>query len=155
MSDSTTQGFPLPVLLGAGAMILITLAVAFGARQAHLAAPKVAERPPLETLDVRFEDRPDGSIAVLEATGGREISVVPPLSNGFIRGVMRGMFRGRKLEALPREGSFRLSREADGRLSLVDPKTGRRVDLDSFGPTNSQSFGQLLVAGRAPQAVAQ
>jgi putative photosynthetic complex assembly protein len=155
MSEAKTQGFPLPVLLGAGAMILISLAVAYGARQAHLAAPKVAQRPPLETIDVRFEDRPDGAIAVLEATSGREISVVPPRSNGFIRGVMRGMFRGRKLEALGREGSFRLSREADGRLSLVDPQTGRRIDLDSFGPTNSLAFAQLLAAGRAPQAVAQ
>jgi putative photosynthetic complex assembly protein len=155
MSEAKTESFPLPVLLGAGAMIFLTLAVAYGARQAHLAAPKLPERPPLETLDVRFEDRPDGSIAVLEATNGREISVVPPRSNGFIRGVMRGMFRGRKLESLGREGSFRLSREADGRLSLVDPQTGRRIDLDSFGSTNSQAFAQLLAAGRAPQAVAQ
>ena len=35
---------------------------------------------------------------------------------------------------------------ADGRLTLEDPTTGRRVDLESFGPTNAGVFAQLLVA---------
>lgn len=155
MSQPKSQGFPLPVLLGAGALMVLTMGVAFGARQARLSAPPVAARPPLETLEVRFEDRPDGSIAVLEATSGREVSLLAPRTNGFVRGVLRGMFRTRKLEALGREATFRLSREADGRLSIVDPQTNHRVDLDSFGATNAQAFAQLLVAARPPQAVAQ
>jgi putative photosynthetic complex assembly protein len=99
-------------------------------------------------MQVRFEDRPDGTLAVLDATTGREASIVQPGTNGFIRGVLRGMFRGRKLEALSRDGQFRLAREADGHLTLEDPETGRRVDLDSFGPTNSAAFAGLLAAGR-------
>jgi putative photosynthetic complex assembly protein len=144
------QAIPRGVLIGAGVMILLSLGLAAGSRRAHLMAPQVALPPPIEVRQIRFEDRPDGAIAILDAPSGRQVSLVPPRSNGFIRGVLRGMFRTRKLESVGRQGEFRLAREADGRLSLTDPETGRRVDLDSFGPTNSQAFAQLLIAARQP-----
>ena len=150
MSDHVhNQTVPRGVLIAAGAMMLCTLGLAAGARHAHLAEPPAPARPPMAAIDVRFADRPDGGIAMLDAKSGRELAVVPPRSGGFVRGVLRGMFRGRKLESLGREGQFRLAREADGRLSLSDPSTGRRVDLDSFGPTNSAAFVELLAAGLA------
>jgi putative photosynthetic complex assembly protein len=72
-------------------------------------------------------------------------------SNNFIRGVLRGMFRGRKLESLGHDGVFTLARQANGRLTLEDPETKRRVELDSFGPTNAGAFeGLLAAATRAP-----
>jgi putative photosynthetic complex assembly protein len=153
MSHHHSQTVPRGVLIGAGVIILLTLALAAAARSAHLTEGAVALPAPLESLDVRFEDRADGSIGVLDAASGREVSVIAPRENGFIRGVLRGMFRARKQEALGRDGTFRLAREADGRLSLEDPQTGRRMDLDSFGPTNSSSFAQLLAAGRQAAAI--
>jgi putative photosynthetic complex assembly protein len=76
------------------------------------------------------------------------VATIAPETNGFVRGVLRGMFRTRKLESLGHDARFRLAREADGRLTLQDPQTGRQVELDSFGPTNSAAFADLLVAGR-------
>jgi putative photosynthetic complex assembly protein len=145
-----TQTVPRGVLIGAGVLVLVTLGLAAGARSLRMADGEQPLPAPLESLDVRFEDRPDGSIAVLEAASGREVRVVPPRSNGFIRGVLRGMFRERKQESVGREGLFRLARQADGRLSIEDPQTGRKLDLDAFGPTNSAAFAELLAAGRQP-----
>jgi hypothetical protein len=34
----------------------------------------------------------------------------------------------------------------DGRLTLSDPQTGRVVDLESFGTSNSGVFARLLAA---------
>lgn len=146
-----TQTIPRGVLLGAAVMILLSLGLAAGARHARLTAPAVPTPPALAVLDVRFEDRPDGSIAMLDGATGRLMSLVPPRSNGFIRGVLRGMFRSRRLESLGREGRFRLAREADGRLTLEDPATHRRIELDSFGPTNAAAFAQLLGDGHKVQ----
>ena len=39
---------------------------------------------------------------------------------------------------------FQLVGRADGRLTLVDPGTQRRVDLESFGPTNAEVFAKLM-----------
>ena len=144
---SHEQHVPVPALVGAGLLILVTLGVAAHAHSDRVAHPPAVE-PAIESTMVRFEDRADGSLAVLDDATGREDTVVPPRTNNFIRGVLRGMFRTRKLEAVGHEAPFRLAREANGRLTIDDPATGRRVDLDSFGPTNSAAFDSLLVAAR-------
>jgi putative photosynthetic complex assembly protein len=140
---------PRGALLGAGALVLVSIALAGAARDARIAEAEhaAAPAPALASIDVRFEDRVGGALAVLDAESGSEISAVAPGTNGFVRGVLRGMFRTRKLEALSRHAVFRLAREANGRLSLTDRESGRRIDLDSFGPTNSESFATVLDAG--------
>lgn len=149
MSDHLhTQTVPRPALWAAAFLIMLTLGLAGASRMMRSQANAEASPPAREVVMVRFEDRPDGSLAVLEAESRRELSALPPGSNGFVRGVLRGMFRSRKLESMSRDASFRLAREADGRLTLDDPESGRRVDLDSFGPTNSAAFEGILVAAR-------
>lgn len=147
MSDHHQQIIPRPVLISAGAIMLLSIGLAGAARQIHLHTPAPAAAPALAAIDVAFADRPDGAIAMVDPQSGAELAAVPPRSNGFVRGVLRGMFRTRKLEQKGREGQFHLAREADGRLTLTDPQTGRRVDLSSFGPDNTAAFAQLLDQG--------
>ena len=46
---------------------------------------------------------------------------------------------------------FRLTRWADGRLSVEDPTTGRRVDLGAFGAVNAASFAKLMTVEETTQ----
>ena len=62
---------------------------------------------------------------------------------------MRSLVRERKRQGLGPETPFQLLARADGRLTLLDPSTGRRIDLESFGPTNSAVF-QRLLPGASP-----
>jgi hypothetical protein len=39
---------------------------------------------------------------------------------------------------------FELIARVDGRVTLFDPSTGQRVDLESFGPTNTGEFARFL-----------
>ena len=77
---------------------------------------------------------------------GSMVEVLPPGTNGFARGVMRGMARERHSREIGSEPPFRLTRWSDGRLSLDDPATGRRIELDAFGPTNTAVFAHLMGA---------
>ena len=142
---------PRGALIGALALILVTVVIASTARHANLVAR--ASMPPvpapIELLEARFEDVPDGSIRVIDAKSGELVSTIEPGTNNFVRGVLRGMFRGRKLESLGHQPPFALARGSDGRLTLTDPLTQRSVDLESFGPTNSAAFASLLSAGVA------
>jgi len=150
MAHLHKQIIPKPILVGAACTMVFSIGLAAYARHAHLTAPAAPARPALAAVDLRFADRADGGITIVDAHTGRELGAVPPRENGFVRGVLRGMFRTRKLESLGRDGAFHLAREADGRLSLTDPATARRVDLDSFGPTNAALFAQLLVKQKQP-----
>jgi hypothetical protein len=49
---------------------------------------------------------------------------------------------------------YRLSRSQNGRLSLVDPVTGTRIELVAFGVTNIGAFAQLLTLEPQPSKLA-
>ena len=97
------------------------------------------------TRSLRFEDRPDGSVAVLDAKSGAQIDAIHGEA-GFLRGALRALARERRKMGLGSAPPFELVARADGRLTLLDPATGERVDLESFGPTNASAFARLLTA---------
>jgi putative photosynthetic complex assembly protein len=101
-----------------------------------------------QTRALRFEDRPDGSIAVIDgATGVPLVSVQG--EQGFLRGTLRALTRERRARGLGAEVPFQLISRADGGMTLLDPLTSQRVDLDSFGPTQVAAFAPLLTATSA------
>ena len=52
--------------------------------------------------------------------------------------------RLRHREGVGPDPSFRLTAWRDGRLTLDDPTTGSRLDLEAFGTTNEGAFARLL-----------
>jgi putative photosynthetic complex assembly protein len=148
MSAHHEQKIPRGVLLGAALLIALTFAVAaLGRRQLRetLAQPQPV---PVESLALSFVDQPGGGLAVIERSTGRTATVLEPTTNGFVRGVLRGMFRERKLESMGRDAVFTLARHTDGHLTLEDSQTHRRVDLNAFGPDNTTAFLTILAAGQ-------
>ncbi|MCW2316014.1 putative photosynthetic complex assembly protein [Rhodoblastus acidophilus] len=97
-----------------------------------------------------FTDQADGGIAVTDADSGAVLSMVAPGTNGFLRSTMRGFAHARTLGGIGPQAPFALTRWNDGTLSLIDDTTGRRVDLDAFGPNQSASFAKLFPAAKAP-----
>jgi putative photosynthetic complex assembly protein len=146
MSHSHAEAsMPRPVLYGAAALVAFALTMAAAARlstpdpsQAQQAATTLMQR------DLRFEDRSDGGVNVIDAGSKRVIEIVAPGTNGFLRGALRGMARQRRLQGLGSEAPFRLMARSDGSLQLEDLATRRHIDLSSFGPTNSGAFAKLL-----------
>ncbi len=148
MSAANLQAstFPRAPLMAIGALLaVVVLSVAAvrltGADQVH--AP---DAPAQTVREFRFEDRPDGSIAILDAGSRKLVDTVAPETNGFLRGTMRGLARERKRQGIGAQIPFQLIGRADGRLTLLDPATGRSVDLGSFGPTNAAAFARLMTA---------
>jgi putative photosynthetic complex assembly protein len=137
--------FPRWVLLCAGGILAFTLISVglvriTGNGPDQKPAPGAAERP------LRFEDRPDGSIAVIDGISGVQVHSVQG-EQGFLRGALRALARERKARGIGAEAPFQLIARTDGGLTLFDPVTSQRVDLESFGPTNAGSFVPLLTAG--------
>ena len=135
---------PRGALIGAGVLVSASLLLAGVARLTGYQP----ERPPpsrvVSSHELRFEDRADGAVLVYEHE--QLVDTLSPGTNGFVRGVLRGLARGRRADGVGRSPPFRLTRWADGRLSLDDPETGRHVDLEVFGPTNAGAFAEILTA---------
>ena len=63
---------------------------------------------------------------------------------GFVRGALRALTRERHARGIGPDKPFDLIARVDGRVTLMDPTTGQRVDLESFGPTNTAEFSRFL-----------
>ena len=142
---TSDRRFPRGALIGAGCLVAVALAGASAASIGGIGAARVVDSNPISIRDLRFEDRPDGSVAVISANTGKEIDIIAPGNDGFIRIVLRGLARERIRQAQDRQVPFRLTRWEDGRLSVEDPTTGRRVDLGAFGAVNSAAFAKLMI----------
>lgn len=142
------KSLPRAALAGAGLLVGVAVFSAVGARVTGIGTTRMPEAASVATVEMRFLDRDDGAV-IVQDPDDRIIAVLPPGTNGFARGVLRGLARERRQHHLDSGPAFRLVRWADGRLSLEDPATGRHVNLEAFGPTNAQVFADLLVSAQA------
>lgn len=103
---------------------------------------RVPDAPTVWEMSLKFEDMPDGSVRVSDAADGRPLAVFAG-EQGFLRGSLRAMARQRRVAQAERDAPLLLRALADGRLLLIDPTQGERIDLDSFGPSNKAVFAGL------------
>lgn len=144
--DHHTQPFPRGALFAAAGVIALTITAAAAGRMSGITynAPTAA---PVVARDLLFQDRPNGAVAVFEASNpSAPIAMIAPETNGFLRATMRGLARQRLRQDADRQTPFRLTQWADGRLTLEDPTTHRSVEMEAFGISNEQAFAQLLTA---------
>lgn len=152
MSAAHSQTVPRGALISAAALVLLSIGVTATMRIAHIppsASPvllRAAENiAPVASRDLRFTDRADGAVVIQDVgTGATAGMVEPGTKSGFIRGVMRGLARERRMHGIGDQPPFRLTLWQDGQLSLIDTADGRAIELGAFGETNRAAFAALL-----------
>jgi putative photosynthetic complex assembly protein len=129
-------------ILAVGAVLLAIIGFVVSIRYSgeSIRAP---DAPTVVMRELVFQDRQDGSVAVIDAKTGRSIDAITGEA-GFARGTLRGFARDRRARGIGPEAPLQLMGRADGRLTLFDPATGRIVDLESFGPANAAVFARML-----------
>jgi putative photosynthetic complex assembly protein len=148
MSTPPVEAIPRGLLFAAAALVVASL-VSVAALRLSGVSIHAPDASAVVTRSLRFEDRADGSVAVIDAPTGVEVERVQGEA-GFLRGALRALARERRMRDLGSEAAFELIGRADGRLTLSDPATGERIDLESFGPTNAAVFARLLTVRPPP-----
>jgi len=141
---------PHKVVLVFIALLVVLVATVAGIR---LSGSEIREpdAKPTAQRSLRFEDGPNGTVSVIDASTGKLIDSVAGEA-GFLRGSLRALSRERKMRGIGSGPAFELIARADGRLTLMDPATGERLDLESFGPTNSDVYWRWLGLTNDPAA---
>jgi putative photosynthetic complex assembly protein len=137
---------PLPRLLlraVIGLILFSIVAVVIG-RFTETGLVMTAPSTPVEQRELTFEVLESGELMVKDHQSAQMVALLPVGKDGFIRGVLRGLERGRALSRAQGPEVYTLTRYADGRLSIADPLTDERFDLNSFGRDNLAAFAQLL-----------
>lgn len=143
---------PRGTLILAGALVLFALTATSIVRIAGIApaaSPALMRQAehiaPIASRELRFTDRADGAVVIVDTKQGSIAEVIEPgQQTGFIRGVMRGLARERKMHGVGDGPPFTLTEWRDGQLSLTDTATGRSIELTAFGSANRAAFAALL-----------
>ena len=152
MSAIDHEPFPKGALFAAGSLIALSLVAAAVGRYQNLNPPidSIVSAPiPSTVLKLRFVDEADGTVIVHNATTGATLDVIVPGEDAFVRAVMRGFVRDRKMRKIGVEVPFNLSLYPNKRLTMSDPTTGKEIDLRAFGPTNEGAFARFLAMPEA------
>jgi putative photosynthetic complex assembly protein len=147
------DSFPRWVLYCAGGLIAFSL-ISVGLVRITGNGPDQRMAATALERSLRFEDRTDGGVAVVDGRSGALLTVLHG-EQGFVRGTLRALARERHARGLGAAQPFTLMARADGGVTLYDPATQQKVDLDSFGPTNVAEFSRFLAMAPADSAAKQ
>jgi putative photosynthetic complex assembly protein len=135
---------PRAGVFAAAALVLFALTAVTTVRLTGVGGVHVALPAAVESRDLQFEDGKNGAVLVFDATDHQLVDTLAPGSNGFVRVVMRGLARERKLGDIGAQPPFRLTRYAGGQITLTDTSTGKQIDLGAFGSSNTEAFARLM-----------
>ena len=138
---------PKGALRAAFALVAFSLLAAGVGRWTGVGTVHADHVAAVQTVALRFEDRPDGGISVVSPDSGKVVGIVEAGGDGLLRTVLRSMAFDRQRHAVGSGPAFTINRWADGRMSLDDPATGRRVDLGPFGAGSKRRFAELMTMG--------
>ena len=133
---------PPAALAIVGSLLLLTVLIVAGVRWSGMEI-RHPDAPSVQVTALRFLDLPDGAIDVRDGSTGLRLTVVEGEA-GFLRGALRVLSHNRMRRGIGPEAPFELHQRQDGRLTLIDPQTGMRLDLESFGPEHAGTFARLI-----------
>ncbi len=141
-AGATQDSFPKWVLYCAGGIIAFSL-ISVGLIRITGNGPDQLAAAPTVQRSLLFQDQKDGGVLVADGLTGEKLTVLHG-EQGFVRGALRALARERYSRGIGSDKPFDLIARVDGRVTLMDPSTGQRVDLESFGPTNTAEFSRFL-----------
>jgi len=147
----STMDSPMPrhtpaiagLLLG-GVLLAATVARLTG--YATLPAPP----PAVASVTLNFADTANGGVAVHNAATGALIANIPARDDGFLRMTLRLLYAYRIRDNALIAAPFTLTEYQDGRMGLLDPATGQKVELEAFGPSNVAEFSNFFAHEAKP-----
>jgi putative photosynthetic complex assembly protein len=136
------DSFPRWILYFAAGIIAFSL-ISVGLIRITGNGPDQRAAAPTVQRSLVFEDQKDGGVRVADGVSGQTLTVLYG-EQGFVRGALRALARERFARGIGSAQPFDLIARVDGRVTLMDPSTNQRVDLESFGPSNTAEFARFL-----------
>lgn len=141
-NKSTPDHFPQWVLYCAAGIIGFSL-ISVGLIRITGNGPDQRDAAPTLKRALVFKDQNDHGVRVEDGVTGETLTVLHG-EQGFVRGTLRALTRERYSRGIGSAAPFELIARVDGRVTLFDPSTGQRVELESFGPTNTGEFARFF-----------
>lgn len=126
------------------ALALTLLAVGSARLSGYRPPPSLPQSPAIATRLLQFQDAPQGTVIVHDATTGEQIASFGRGEGSFVRAALRALVNDRRHKGAALENGFRLESHEGGQLFLIDESTGKTLSLNAFGPANTAAFAAFM-----------
>ncbi len=144
MSESRWEVVHRRALAGAITVVCLTVALVGVARLTGAGRFYEPSAEPVATAQLLFVDEADGVVAVHDAATGARLIEYGEDEGVFVRSVMRGVARQRRMRGEGGQTPVELSRLSDGQLWLIDPVSDMSLYLGAYGRDNHRAFADIL-----------
>lgn len=142
--DHEHRPAPMAPLLAAMALVVFSLVSVAWVRWFGEPAEPVPLTPVIAERQLAVADLPEGLVELRDADTGDLIVRYDIGEGAFVRTTLRSLAHARQRVSAGNETPFHLEQRASGRLRLIDPVTGRVLELWAFGPDNAGAFLEFL-----------
>lgn len=126
------------------ALALTVLAIGSARLSGYRPPPSLPAQAPDVVRVLQFEDAPQGTVIVRDATTGEQITSFGRGEGSFVRATLRALVHDRQHKSASLEEHFRLERHNGDQFFLIDEATGKTLSLNAFGPDNTAAFAAFM-----------
>ncbi len=131
-------------LYGALGVAVLTLFVVAGSQLSGVGKVTRSIGTPVQERALLFRDGAKGQVVVRDAKSKQILATYGRGEGAFIRQSMRAMSHNRIQQKLEKGQPYKLVKTESGKLSIVDPVTGKFIKLNAFGKVAMTGFLGLL-----------
>jgi len=133
-------------LFGALGVAALTLFVVGGAQLSDAGKVTRTIGTPVNERALLFRDGRNGSVIVRDAEDKEIVARFGKGQGAFIRQSIRALSHGRQQRKMEKGQAYKLVQTETGKLSIIDPVTGKFIKLNAFGKVAMTGFLSLLEA---------
>ena len=131
------------------AWVMVSMLVAWGlgvllTDQNSAAFSSSGAGPSVVSERIVVRDLANGAVGIFHAESGVAIVRYESGQGAFVRTIFRSLVRDRRVQGVSAEPIFILYTLADGDITVEDPSTNSRIQLEAFGEPNAEHFRQML-----------
>ena len=100
--------------------------------------------PPGVSERIVVQDLANGAVGIFHAESGAAIVRYESGQGAFVRTIFRSLVRDRRVRGVSAAPVFILYTLGDGDITVEDPSTNSRIQLEAFGEPNAEHFRQMF-----------
>ncbi len=125
-------------------MFVVWGAGAFLTDQNRAAFSSAGSDPSVISERIVVRDLPNGAVGIFHAESGTTIARYESGQGAFVRTIFRSLVRDRRVRGVSAAPVFILYTLGDGDITVEDPSTNSRIQLEAFGKPNAEHFRQMF-----------
>lgn len=142
---------PKAAVRAAIGVAVLSVIITFTSVWLDVGISKKAELTAVHTHSIAFQPHESGGVMLVDAPTGKALHLLPAEQSSLLKNKLRANTRQHKMIGVDQSPPMTLRAWDDGSMTLLDPATGRIIDMRFFGSKTFAEFAKVVGKGTQQQ----